>query len=126
MYVLIISLTQTDGFGVSLVYCKRRPWFTEKAPTLSEKGNIMVRYRKISVAQIRRKFIEAETLRKSLFNARLHQPSEYGGYEALPLFAPLFFKYFDYCQTRDLVVTMARVARRIHLRVNYSIIRQQA
>ena len=92
--VLIISLAQADGFGVSLVYCKRRPWFTEKAPTLSEKGNIMVRYRKISVAQIRRKFTEAETLVKSLFDTRLHKPNEDGVDEALPLFDPLFFLIF--------------------------------
>lgn len=62
-----------------------------RTPTLFEPGNILARYQKISVGQIYRKFSEAKALTKSLFDVRLHQTSEDGGDEVLPLFAPLFF-----------------------------------
>ena len=122
----ILSLARGDSFGVSLVYGQRARWFADKLPTFYEAGGILARYKSLSVGPVRNKFSEAERISKRLYNARSHESNGDAPDEALPLFASIFFEYFDFTQTRESHQNNACMARKRNQRVNRSIIGQQA
>ena len=122
----ILSLARGDGFGISLCYGKRAKWFADKLPTFFGAGGILAAYKPLTIGPVRKKISEAESVAKKLYNARSHESNGDASDEALPLFASIFFEYFDFSQTRETHQNTAREARKRNLRVNRSIIGQQA
>ena len=120
----ILSLARGDGFGVSLVYGQRAWWFADKLPIFYEAGGVLAPYKTLKVSPVRKKFSEAESISKRLYNARSHKFNGDALDEALPLFASIIFEYFDFTQTRETHQNNARMARRRNQRVNRSIIGQ--
>ena len=97
----ILSPARVDRFEVSLVYGKRAPWFNTKITTCFDTGGILSEYRRCGVVSLRKKFSETES-NNFFYNTRSHQGNESTQNEGLPLFASIFFQYFDFMQTREL------------------------
>ena len=82
-------------------------------------------YRRTGVMQIRKKFNKAKKKATTLYAAHSHQSEQSGAAgESRPIYTPLFFEYFDFCETHETPFNVARLARERHTRVNRSIVGQ--
>ena len=124
----ILSLAKRDGFENSLAHGKRNTWFSQKNDELFTDGGVLCRFKKTQAINVRRKFTECQTHAKTLWNARAHQPVVDGSLDEtdLPVYVLPFYEYFEFTETRTSSLAATRRNRQLNIRVNRSLIGQQA
>jgi len=90
-------------------------------------GGILCTYKVTNAIQIQRKFKQAESIAKGLWERRGHQNDQTGENDEgeLPAYARAFFEYFEFSEDRVTANTTAAANRQRNLRVNRSIVGQQ-
>ena len=91
-------------------------------------GGMLYTYKVTTPLQVQRKFKNAEKISKALWDRRSHQNDETGENDEgeLPCFARDFFEYFEFLKERGTTNNTARVNCQRNMRVNCSVIGQQA
>ena len=124
----LLALAKSDGFENTFVTGKRTKWFQENIDGWFQTGGFLCRYRKVTHVQLMRRVTPAEKMAKELYARPEHQRDNSGNRDesTLPHFVKLFFEYFDFKDTHRDSQARERVARARNIRVNRSIIGQQA
>ena len=106
---------------------ERIRWFDSKHQMLFAEGAPLCMFKICCTNTVQRKFKAAESIARSLFERRGHQPShvDYLDESTMPLYCRLFFEYFTFAEERSTGAPAVRAQRWRNLRINRSVIGQQ-
>lgn len=118
-----LDLAKTGGWDETLVHDKKHNGLMLITLCFLD-GGVLCCYKMCNAINVRRKFKEAETHTRSLFERRGDQNDETGGGDEgnIPSHVNLFFEFFTFVEERSSSLASARAQWWRNIRVNRSVI----